>query len=125
VAVGAGWQVPVAFANIGCYYLVGIPVGVLFGFKLKLGALVSELRNQFRSNGKFKLISMVFDAQEMICSILQGIWMGMLTGTLLQMAILLFIIKGTEWEKQVHGKILKIILNEIYLANFFIILGRM
>jgi MATE family multidrug resistance protein len=43
VAVGAGWQLPIAFANIGCYYLVGIPVGVLFGFKLKLGALVSEL----------------------------------------------------------------------------------
>jgi MATE family multidrug resistance protein len=41
VAVGAGWQLPIAFANISCYYLVGIPVGVLFGFKLKLGALVS------------------------------------------------------------------------------------
>lgn len=41
VAVGAGWQLQVAFVNIGCYYLVGIPVGVLLGFKLKLGALVS------------------------------------------------------------------------------------
>ena len=36
------------------------------------------------------------------CSMLQGIWMGMLTGTLFQMAILLFIIKTTDWEKQVH-----------------------
>ena len=41
VAVGAGWQVLIAFANIGCYYLVGIPIGVLFGFKFKFGALVS------------------------------------------------------------------------------------
>ncbi|CAL4915997.1 unnamed protein product [Urochloa decumbens] len=38
VAVGAGWQVPVAFINVGCYYLVGIPLGILFGFKLKHGA---------------------------------------------------------------------------------------
>ncbi|XP_024316164.1 protein DETOXIFICATION 29 isoform X2 [Brachypodium distachyon] len=68
VAVGAGWQLLVAFVNIGCYYLVGIPAGVLFGFKFKLGAL--------------------------------GIWMGMLTGTLLQMTILLCIIKRTQWEKQ-------------------------
>ncbi|KAM3294148.1 hypothetical protein ACQJBY_037196 [Aegilops geniculata] len=39
VAIGAGWQTLVAFINIGCYYLVGIPLGFLFGFKLKLGAL--------------------------------------------------------------------------------------
>ncbi|KAL5204448.1 hypothetical protein ABZP36_009319 [Zizania latifolia] len=36
VAIGAGWQSLVVFINIGCYYLVGIPFGVLFGFKLKL-----------------------------------------------------------------------------------------
>ncbi|KAF7011989.1 hypothetical protein CFC21_026231 [Triticum aestivum] len=39
VAIGAGWQKLVAFINIVCYYLFGIPLGVLFGFKLKLGAL--------------------------------------------------------------------------------------
>ncbi|KAF7052598.1 hypothetical protein CFC21_060678 [Triticum aestivum] len=39
VAIGAGWQTLVAFINIGCYYLVGIPLGVLFGFKLRHGAL--------------------------------------------------------------------------------------
>lgn len=39
VAIGAGWQSLVAFINVGCYYLVGIPLGALFGFKLKLGAL--------------------------------------------------------------------------------------
>lgn len=68
VAVGSGLQVLVAFINVGCYYLVGIPMGVLFGFKLKLGAL--------------------------------GIWMGMLTGTLLQTGILLFIVIRMKWEKQ-------------------------
>ncbi|XP_062213357.1 protein DETOXIFICATION 33-like [Phragmites australis] len=39
VAIGAGWQSLVAFINIGCYYFVGIPLGVLFGFKLKLDAM--------------------------------------------------------------------------------------
>ncbi|KAF8674841.1 hypothetical protein HU200_047972 [Digitaria exilis] len=68
VAVGAGWQVPVAFINVGCYYLVGIPLGIMFGFRLKHGAL--------------------------------GIWMGMLTGTFLQMTILVAIIFRTKWEKQ-------------------------
>ncbi|RLN15799.1 hypothetical protein C2845_PM02G18120 [Panicum miliaceum] len=68
VAVGAGWQVPVAFINVGCYYLVGIPLGILFGFKRRHGAM--------------------------------GIWMGMLTGSFLQMAILLAIIFRTKWEEQ-------------------------
>ena len=44
VAVGAGWQVPVAFINVGCYYLVGIPLGILFGFKLKHGAMVNLVK---------------------------------------------------------------------------------
>lgn len=40
VAVGCGWQAFVAYVNIGCYYLVGIPVGCLLGFKFDLGAKV-------------------------------------------------------------------------------------
>ncbi|KAL6906234.1 hypothetical protein ACP4OV_003835 [Aristida adscensionis] len=68
VAVGAGWQVLVAFINVGCYYLVGIPLGILFGFRQKHGA--------------------------------RGIWMGMMTGTSLQMVILIVIIIRTNWEKQ-------------------------
>ncbi|KQK09916.1 hypothetical protein BRADI_2g50927v3 [Brachypodium distachyon] len=38
VAIGAGWQSLVAFVNIGCYYLVGLPLAAVFGFKLKLNA---------------------------------------------------------------------------------------
>ncbi|ERN17620.1 protein DETOXIFICATION 33 [Amborella trichopoda] len=37
VAVGAGWQVMVAFISLGCYYLLGLPIGVLLGFKFNLG----------------------------------------------------------------------------------------
>jgi Na+-driven multidrug efflux pump len=40
VAIGAGWQSLVAFVNIGSYYLVGLPLAAVFGFKLKLNATV-------------------------------------------------------------------------------------
>ncbi|KAJ6925517.1 protein DETOXIFICATION 40-like [Populus alba x Populus x berolinensis] len=38
VAVGCGWQAFVAYVNVGCYYLLGVPLGVLLGFKFDLGA---------------------------------------------------------------------------------------
>ncbi|KAF7121491.1 hypothetical protein RHSIM_Rhsim13G0154600 [Rhododendron simsii] len=38
VAVGCGWQTFVAYVNVGCYYVVGIPLGVLLGFHFNLGA---------------------------------------------------------------------------------------
>ncbi|KAJ8624303.1 hypothetical protein MRB53_032833 [Persea americana] len=38
VAVGCGWQAFVAYVNVGCYYVVGVPLGALLGFKFNLGA---------------------------------------------------------------------------------------
>ncbi|KAJ0443314.1 putative multi antimicrobial extrusion protein [Helianthus annuus] len=38
VAVGCGWQAFVAYVNIGCYYVVGVPLGSLLAFKFDLGA---------------------------------------------------------------------------------------
>lgn len=37
MAVGAGWQVSVAVINVVCYYLFGLPLGALLGYKLDLG----------------------------------------------------------------------------------------
>ncbi|XP_078437794.1 protein DETOXIFICATION 21-like [Wolffia australiana] len=37
VAVGAGWQSSIAYVNIGCYYLVGIPLGIVLGYVIGLG----------------------------------------------------------------------------------------
>ncbi|KAL6332223.1 hypothetical protein AAG906_001938 [Vitis piasezkii] len=37
VAVGCGWQAFVAYVNVGCYYVVGIPLGCVLGFKFDLG----------------------------------------------------------------------------------------
>ncbi|KAM7258687.1 hypothetical protein ACFE04_014428 [Oxalis oulophora] len=37
VAVGSGWQASVAYINIGSYYIVGVPLGVFFGWFLHFG----------------------------------------------------------------------------------------
>ncbi|KAG2587918.1 hypothetical protein PVAP13_5NG179400 [Panicum virgatum] len=37
VAVGSGWQSTVAYINIGSYYIIGIPMGVLLGWLFNLG----------------------------------------------------------------------------------------
>ncbi|CAH9126135.1 unnamed protein product [Cuscuta epithymum] len=37
VAVGAGWQFIVAVVNLVSYYVVGLPIGALLGYKFKLG----------------------------------------------------------------------------------------
>uniref|UniRef100_A0A453JLC2 Protein DETOXIFICATION n=2 Tax=Aegilops tauschii TaxID=37682 RepID=A0A453JLC2_AEGTS len=38
VAVGSGWQVIVAYVNVGAYYIIGLPIGCVLGFKTSLGA---------------------------------------------------------------------------------------
>ncbi|KAL8523419.1 hypothetical protein ACS0TY_013396 [Phlomoides rotata] len=37
VAVGSGWLVLVAYINIGSYYIVGVPLGILLGWYLQFG----------------------------------------------------------------------------------------
>lgn len=32
VAIGAGWQENVTYVNLACYYLIGIPTGILLGY---------------------------------------------------------------------------------------------
>ncbi|KAF5190458.1 Detoxification-like protein [Thalictrum thalictroides] len=68
VAVGAGWQTLVAYVNVGSYYVFGVPLGLILGYKLDLGVM--------------------------------GIWFGMITGTVLQTAILLLITYKTNWNKE-------------------------
>ncbi|GAV75526.1 MatE domain-containing protein [Cephalotus follicularis] len=70
VAVGCGWQAFVAYVNVGCYYLVGVPLGCVLGFKFDLGA--------------------------------QGIWSGMIGGTVMQTLILLYVTYWTDWDKEVE-----------------------
>ncbi|KAK2989386.1 hypothetical protein RJ640_023451 [Escallonia rubra] len=37
VAVGSGWQSWVAYINLGCYYVVGVPLGAVMGWVLNWG----------------------------------------------------------------------------------------
>ncbi|XP_057972491.1 protein DETOXIFICATION 27-like [Malania oleifera] len=37
VAVGSGWQAQVAYINLACYYLVGVPIGLLGGWVFHQG----------------------------------------------------------------------------------------
>ncbi|KAM6589362.1 protein DETOXIFICATION 29 [Cannabis sativa] len=37
VAIGAGWQAFVAYVNVACYYLFGVPLGLSLGYKLNMG----------------------------------------------------------------------------------------
>ncbi|CAA2997138.1 DETOXIFICATION 40-like [Olea europaea subsp. europaea] len=43
VAVGCGWQAFVAYVNVDCYYVVGVPLGCLLGFKFHLVVKVQEI----------------------------------------------------------------------------------
>lgn len=63
VAIGAGWQALVAYVNIACYYLFGIPVGLVLGYKLDWGVKVCHsqfsplfIRIVFRMNYIFQQI---------------------------------------------------------------------
>jgi hypothetical protein len=43
VAVGGGWQGLVAYINLGCYYIFGLPLGYLLGYKFSFGVGVIKL----------------------------------------------------------------------------------
>ncbi|KAL2480852.1 MATE efflux family protein [Abeliophyllum distichum] len=71
VAIGSGQQSTVAYVNIGSYYIIGIPVGVVLGYVIKLQV--------------------------------EGVWIGMLFGTLVQTIILLILTSKTDWDNQVSS----------------------
>ncbi|GMY28804.1 protein DETOXIFICATION 27-like [Fagus crenata] len=39
VAIGSGWQASVAYINLGCYYIIGLPLGVIMGWVFNLGVM--------------------------------------------------------------------------------------
>lgn len=39
VAVGSGWQAYVAYINLGCYYLLGVPLGFIMGWGFHYGVM--------------------------------------------------------------------------------------
>ncbi|KAK6150386.1 hypothetical protein DH2020_015318 [Rehmannia glutinosa] len=51
VAIGAGWQTLVAYVNIACYYIFGIPLGLLMGYTLNMGVQASVASERIRRWG--------------------------------------------------------------------------
>ena len=103
VAVGCGWQAFVAYVNVGCYYVVGVPLGVFLGFYLDLGAKViinaSKQTRRQTSRAADHVITLTASA----C--VQGIWSGMVIGgTMMQTLILLWVTFRTDWTKEVNAR---------------------
>lgn len=44
VAIGAGWQVRVAYLSVGCYFLFGVPFGALMAYKFEMGLKVYNVK---------------------------------------------------------------------------------
>ncbi|XAR62118.1 hypothetical protein NMG60_11016743 [Bertholletia excelsa] len=79
VAVGSGWQASVAFVNLGSYYIVGVPMGIILGCKIKVTESICT---------------------EKLCP--QGVWAGMISGTVVQTLILAIMTTRCKWEKEVQ-----------------------
>ena len=43
VAIGGGWQAQVAYINLACYYVFGLPLGYVLGYVANLGVVVTQL----------------------------------------------------------------------------------
>ncbi|KAG5232906.1 protein TRANSPARENT TESTA [Salix suchowensis] len=70
VAIGAGVQSMVAFVNLGSYYVIGLPVGILLGY-------VAHLQ-------------------------VTGLWVGLLSGVVVQTLLLSYLTWRIDWEEQVN-----------------------
>ncbi|CAK8542664.1 unnamed protein product [Lathyrus sativus] len=68
VARGSGWQHVGAYVNLGAFYLVGVPIGVVLGF-------VAHFRAK-------------------------GLWIGIVSGSIVQTVFLFIITALTNWKKQ-------------------------
>ncbi|KAJ8421974.1 hypothetical protein Cgig2_027297 [Carnegiea gigantea] len=44
VAIGSGWQAVVAYVNLAAYYIIGLPIDCVLGFKTGLGVAVQKAR---------------------------------------------------------------------------------
>ncbi|MBA0618576.1 hypothetical protein Godav_027896 [Gossypium davidsonii] len=70
IATGAGLQSIVAYVNLGCYYMIGIPMGILVGY-------IADLQ-------------------------VKGLWIGLMSGVVMQSLILGWFVWKTDWDEQVR-----------------------
>jgi len=99
-ARGCGWQKIGAFVNLGAYYIVGIPSVVLLAFVLHIGGKVNILL-LFAVNLVLN-ISICLKLYESCDCEMQGLWLGIICGLLVQVLLLLTVTLCTDWEKEVR-----------------------
>ncbi|CAN1180669.1 Protein DETOXIFICATION 35 [Linum perenne] len=104
VAIGAGWQGFVAYINIFCYYIFGLPLGVYLGYQANLGVTVTQIFtikfiHHFSIYFRSDLILIDSGSNN---DVAQGIWTGMIAGTALQTMLLLIILYRTNWNREVE-----------------------
>lgn len=49
MAIGAGWQGVVAYVNLACYYIIGVPLGVLLAYAFDLSVRVRSQMSEWRT----------------------------------------------------------------------------
>lgn len=95
VAVGGGWQSMVAYINLGCYYIFGLPLGYILGYVANLGVVV------FFKNPTFIPSSPLTLEHQLHLVFLQGLWGGMIAGTAVQTLLLFLVLYKTDWNQEV------------------------
>ncbi|KAF3793541.1 DETOXIFICATION 41 protein [Nymphaea thermarum] len=56
VAIGCGWQALVAYVNLTTYYIIGLPIGLVLGFKEGLGVSVEKAVERVKRSAQESLI---------------------------------------------------------------------
>lgn len=111
VAIGSGWQAVVAYVNLTTYYVIGLPIGCVLGFKTDLGAAVSPNSFSLSLNGItccMLMLTFMRCVFWFFCD--QGLWWGMIIGVLLQTATLIFITARTNWNSEVMSSFRRIVI---------------
>lgn len=102
----------VAYINLFCYYLMGLPLGFFLGYKggyrVEVRYIIISCKNSKITQkyiSRLSFISILLTRWSNPCwwkILFQGIWVGMICGTVLQTAILIYIIYKTNWNKEVR-----------------------
>lgn len=103
---GCGWQHLAVVTNLVAYYLVAMPLAVLFAFKLKFYTKVRMCSSQHvvlltyyarRCEPEIHMTLFIYMLS------LQGLWLGMICGLACQACSLLVITARTKWLRIVQS----------------------
>ncbi|KAL8161479.1 hypothetical protein V2J09_012968 [Rumex salicifolius] len=102
VAIGCGSQAKVAIVNLVSYYVVGIPIGCVLAFVFTLGVKVHELKPYVEIYNCTQLVSFITVILHcVVIDVEQGIWIGMLTGMVAQVLVLVIVTWRINWDDEV------------------------